>query len=113
MGELLFSITKNDFEITYFSGRGAGGQYRNKHQNCIRIKHIETGVITTGQSHRHMKQNKEEAFMNMAKHPLFRIWLNKKIYEKQYEKESIEDKVNKAIREENLKIDYGDTFEES
>ena len=32
--ELLFSVTKKDFSITWFSGTGAGGQYRNKHQNC-------------------------------------------------------------------------------
>ena len=27
MKELLFSVTKKDFDITYFSGKGAGGQH--------------------------------------------------------------------------------------
>jgi protein subunit release factor A len=42
--ELLFSVTKKDFNVDYFSGKGAGGQYRNKHQNCVRLKHIESGA---------------------------------------------------------------------
>jgi len=31
--ELLFSLRKKDFVITYYSGKGAGGQHRNKHKN--------------------------------------------------------------------------------
>jgi len=31
--EHLFSVTKKDIEITYYSGRGAGGQHRNRHKN--------------------------------------------------------------------------------
>ena len=53
--EILFSVTKKDFEITYFSGKGAGGQHRNKHQNCVRLKHKDTGIITTGQDQRSKK----------------------------------------------------------
>lgn len=29
--ELLSSVTKKDFDITWFSGTGNDGQYRNKH----------------------------------------------------------------------------------
>jgi len=46
--ELLFSITKDDFIIEWYFGSGSGGQHRNKHQNCCRLKHVESGVITTG-----------------------------------------------------------------
>ena len=50
--KLLFSITKKDFKIEYFSGTGGGGQHRNKHQNCVRIHHIGSGTIVTGQSNK-------------------------------------------------------------
>ena len=36
--ELLFHAERKDFRIDYFSGTGAGGQYRNKHQNCVRLR---------------------------------------------------------------------------
>lgn len=38
-----------DFKIEWYSGTGAGGQHRNKHQNSCRITHIETGLIVTAQ----------------------------------------------------------------
>jgi len=31
--DLLFSVIKKEFEITYYSGKGAGGQHRNRHKN--------------------------------------------------------------------------------
>jgi len=39
--------TKKDFKIDWYSGSGAGGQHRNKHQNCCRIIHIESGFSET------------------------------------------------------------------
>lgn len=39
------AISKNDLKIEWYSGTGAGGQYRNKHQNSCRITHIPTGII--------------------------------------------------------------------
>jgi protein subunit release factor A len=61
------TFTKKDFKITWFSGSGAGGQHRNKHENCCRIKHIETGIITSCQEHKSAYQNKRVAFEKMAK----------------------------------------------
>lgn len=39
------AISKNDLKVEWYSGTGAGGQYRNKHQNSCRITHIPTGII--------------------------------------------------------------------
>ena len=60
-------LTKKDFRLEWFSGTGGGGQYRNKHQNCCRITHIETGLMATGQSNRERPANQKEALENLAR----------------------------------------------
>ena len=59
-------LTKKDFKIEWFSGKGAGGQYRNKHQNCCRITHIASGKRATGQSNRERPANQKEAFNRLV-----------------------------------------------
>ena len=59
-------FTKKDFRVDWFSGTGAGGQYRNKHQNCCRITHLESGLMATGQSNRERPANQREAFKKLA-----------------------------------------------
>ena len=56
------SMTSKDFRLEWFSGTGAGGQHRNKHQNCCRITHIETGLRATGQNSRSRVENQRVAF---------------------------------------------------
>lgn len=102
--EKIFSVGPSDFEVTWFSGTGAGGQYRNHHCNCCRIKHKETGVIGTGQSNRNQEANKKEAFMSVYNNPKFQIWLKKKINEALYKEESIEEKVEKEMKK--IKVEY-------
>jgi protein subunit release factor B len=60
-------LTKKDFKLEWFSGTGAGGQHRNKHQNCCRITHIETGLKAQGTSCRDRVSNQRIAFNNLAK----------------------------------------------
>ena len=38
-----------DFKVEWYSGTGAGGQHRNKHQNSCRITHLLTGLVVTAQ----------------------------------------------------------------
>ena len=64
--ELLFQATRKDFKVDWFSGTGAGGQYRNKTQNCCRLTHIPTGIQTTGQEQRDRISNQRSAFQKMA-----------------------------------------------
>lgn len=102
--QLLFSITKKDFKVSYFSGSGAGGQYRNKHQNCIRLQHIESGAMSVGQSHRSREQNLKEALNNLIKTAKFKIWHLKKVYEVLKGK-TIEQEVEESMKEENLLVE--------
>ena len=110
--ELLFTITKKDFDISYFSGTGAGGQHRNKSQNCVRIKHRDSGVTTTGQNHRSLEQNKKDAFLRLTKHPDFKKWHRIECAHRnidiEEEKKQIEREVNTQMQEKNLKVEYFD-----
>lgn len=42
-------VPLTDLRIEWYSGTGAGGQHRNKHQNSCRITHIPSGVVSTAQ----------------------------------------------------------------
>ena len=43
------SIPQSDLRIEWYSGTGAGGQHRNKHQNSCRITHLPSGTVATAQ----------------------------------------------------------------
>lgn len=43
-------IPHSDLKIEWYSGTGAGGQHRNKHQNSCRITHIPSGIVVTSQT---------------------------------------------------------------
>jgi len=44
------TIPASDLNIEWYSGTGAGGQHRNKHQNSCRITHIPSGLVATAQT---------------------------------------------------------------
>jgi peptide chain release factor 1 len=50
----------SDFKIEWYSGTGAGGQHRNKHQNSCRITYLPTGQTATAQ-HRSRQNSLLEA----------------------------------------------------
>lgn len=58
-------LTKKDFEIEWFSGTGPGGQYRNKTQNCCRIRHIVSGLVSSSTKHRERSSNQRDAFQRL------------------------------------------------
>lgn len=104
MKKLIFTLTKKDFEITWFSGSGAGGQHRNKHQNCCRIKHIATGILSTGQSQRDRQSNVREAFDGIKRNKLFLSWCSLRCYEIEQGK-SIEQIVDEWMTSDNLRVE--------
>ena len=104
MKEKLFSLTKKDFVLHWFSGTGAGGQCRNKNQLCLRLFHPASGASATGQSNRSRRANQKEALNSLMENPRFRLWFNRKIYEA-LGNETIEEKVEKQIQDKNLKVE--------
>lgn len=59
-------LTRKDFEVLWFSGTGGGGQHRNKHDNCCRITHKETGISAQCTAHRDRTSNRRDAFHVLA-----------------------------------------------
>ena len=53
-------FNERDFRIEWYSGTGAGGQHRNKHQNSCRITHLPSGTVATAQC-RSRENSLEEA----------------------------------------------------
>ena len=103
--ELLFSISKKDLEITYFSGTGAGGQHRNRHMLNCRINHPDSGVIVTCGKHKSKDRNTREAFRQLVNHPKFKKWHKLKCAQLLADKEEIEQTVERQMNEENLLIE--------
>ena len=104
MKELLFSVTKKDIDINFFSGSGAGGQHRNKHQNCVRMFHRDSGARSIGQSHREKNSNLREAFKSLVEKPEFKLWHARRVME-ETSGETTEETVSKMMAIENLKIE--------
>lgn len=97
-----FVVTRKDLEITFFSS-GKGGQHQNKHNNFVRIKHKDTGVIVTGQEHRERPRNMKLALQNLAKHWKFKWYCEQKLRELEGE-QTIEQTVEEAMRPENIVV---------
>jgi protein subunit release factor A len=49
----------------YRSGTGAGGQYRNKHQNSCRLIHLPTGIQALGTKNRERGPNLRDAMASL------------------------------------------------
>ena len=56
----------SDIEIQWFSGSGAGGQHRNKHQNSCRVIHKPSNTIEVRQG-RKREKNLSEAISALKK----------------------------------------------
>ena len=69
-------LTKKDFKLEWYSGSGAGGQHRNKHQNCCRITHIDSGICVRGTESKSRVSNQKTAFNCLAKKVIAWIMTN-------------------------------------
>jgi protein subunit release factor B len=98
-----FKITKKDLEISFFSGSGAGGQHRNKHMNCVRIRHPATGVMAVGQNYREKEKNISDALRTLASHPKIKFFLEQGLLELEG-KQTIAKYVEYAMDVKNLDV---------
>ena len=102
--EHLLSLTKKDFEIQWFHGSGSGGQHRNKHANCCRMIHRDSGARAECTENRSREANQKVAFQRLTKNPRFKMWLNTKSQEI-IEGKTLEKIVDEMVSPEHLKVE--------
>lgn len=74
MKRLLFSITKDDFEIQTFSVGGHGGGGKDTSNSGVRLIHTASGARGEGREHRTNTQNRRSAFMKLVESQTFLAW---------------------------------------
>ena len=74
MKQLLFSLTKKDFDVQTFASGGPGGQHQNKTESGVRIVHRDSGAVGESREHRSQHMNKQAAFERLAKSVKFLAW---------------------------------------
>lgn len=108
--DLLYKLTKKDFEVQAFRCGGKGGQKVNKTSSGCRIIHKESGATGESRDSRSFHRNKKLAFERMYKSKEFQKWHKIKVgYAlkgiEDFKKE-IEKQVDNMMREDNLKVEY-------
>lgn len=104
MKELLFSVTKKDFEIEFMRAGGKGGQHQNCTDSACRIVHRASGAVGESREYREQGRNKTTAFKRCIDSMQFRTWLRLKTAEAMME-ETVEQKVEKLMDERFIKTE--------
>lgn len=74
MRELLFSVTKEDFELQTFRAGGKGGQGQNKRSTGVRLIHKASGARGEARDERSFDQNRKNAFLRLVETKEFKVW---------------------------------------
>lgn len=104
--ELLFRLTKKDFEVTHIFGSGSGGQHRNKNATGVRIKHSASGAQGVATDSKSQATNKKAAFSRLVASPAFKQWHRMECARLTLDENQIRKQVDKWVQPENLKIEY-------
>lgn len=103
--QILFSLTKKDFELEFFRSGGKGGQNQNKVSSGVRIRHLESGAVAECRETRDQFQNKKIAFKKLLETKEFKLWHKIKCAKMLGEPIDINAWVEDQMRPENLKIE--------
>jgi len=107
MKELLFTLTKKDFDVQTFRSGGKGGQHQNKVESGVRIIHRDSGAVGESRTDKSQHRNRRLALERLVKSGKFKIWQAQKVQELTSGK-TIEQRVDESMVPENLKIEARD-----
>lgn len=105
--ELLFTITKKDFDVQTFRSGGPGGQHQNKVESGVRIVHRDSGAVGESRTDKSQHRNRRLALERLTKSVKFKIWQTRKVFELSSGK-TIEQRVDEAMAPKNLRIEARD-----
>lgn len=106
--ELLFSITRDDFELQTFRAGGKGGQGANKRSVGVRLIHKASGARGEARDSRSFDHNRRAAFLRLVESPKFKIWHMIETARRLGSVISIEEEIKKALHPKNLKVEVKD-----
>lgn len=86
--EIRIAINPKDLKIETKQSGGPGGQHVNKHETCVRIVHLPTGITVMCQDERQQKQNRARAFE----------LLEMKLYQMEYEAQLNKKQANRKMQ---------------
>lgn len=72
--ELLFSITKKDFDMQTFCVGGPGGGGGDTSNSGVRLTHRDSGAVGEGRDHRSNTQNRRDALRRLVATKKFKTW---------------------------------------
>ncbi len=106
--QLLFSVTRDQFDIQFMRGSGNGGQNRNKRDTACRIRHPASGAVATAQEYRTQLQNKKAAFRRLTETSKFQAWLKLQTGRAVVTDDEIRRFVDDWMKPANLLVEVGD-----
>jgi protein subunit release factor B len=101
----LFSLTKKDFDVQHFCTGGPGGQKQNKTASGCRIVHSASGAVGEGREQRSKTQNQKSAFRKLVASKKFKTWLQLESASRIQGFSDVQDKIDRLMRLENLRIE--------
>lgn len=107
--KLLFSVSAKDCRWDYYKGSGAGGQKRNKTENCVRCTHVASGAVGKAEEGRSKEQNKRKAFRRMAESDKFKKWQRIEVARVTGRIKQIEENIERELNDPTItKVEYYD-----
>lgn len=106
--EILFSLTRKDFDFSYFRAGGKGGQAQNKTSSGCRVKHSPSSAVAESREHREQLQNKRAAWKKCVDSPEFQLWLKQEIARQNLsaqQKRALEEELDRSMSEDNIKVE--------
>lgn len=107
MRQKLFSVSIKDCRVDTFRSGGKGGQNQNKVESGVRVVHEPSEARGEARDSRDQLQNKQNAFMRMAKSPTFMSWVRVEA-SRRISGKTIDQIVNEDMQLHNLRVEHRD-----